>query len=705
MTDIPHRPDSITARRGRSPLKIGDWVLYPEQAVLRSGDREVRLNDKALHVLLVLLDAGESAVPRGELLDQVWGATYPTDSVVSRAIADLRSAFGESAGDEAYIRTLPKFGYQLVATTGIPSGPNQRSGRMIPAIALVAVVGLSVAGVLLWDPTAREAGNPTGSAPVLPSSRPLTSNPGLEHQPRVAPAGDWVVYAALRPARGDWDILRVSVSDNLTQSLAASPGIHEHGPAVSPDGEAIAYVRIDSESCTVVTQAMVLGVPEPVANCTTKFPTLVDWSPDGKLLAYTSMETEDPANSRTLHAVKLADRSTVRLTHGVSPTGSDFYPRFSPSGDRLAFLRGEPQPDHRTTIWTVDTGTGEEIRHTALPAQYGGMTWLDEQRLIYSLNDAGHFQLRILHLETGIQTGVQSQGLIHPEFDPARNWLVGASPSSERALEMIHPSGAIIPVATSTSDEHHGVLSPNGEVVAFVSNRSGHDELWIADTRGEFTRRLTRFDGAAVRYPAWHPGGQRILFTVQTPAGEQLHEADVMSGSSRPVATSGLDATTPAWLPDGDRWVYGCRNAEGWGICLGDKSGARRIAGGHFRPTPLDNGTIAVVDSAGTLHRMDVSTGATRALWDGLPAQGRYGWTISGSSLLYLSAGQAQDSARLLMRDLDTGEETLLFSGALELADAPLSSHSETGMILFTRYGAASDDLVIHEGVSLSVLQ
>ena len=115
MNEATPRPDAREARGRRGPTKIGDWVLHADLGLLRSDAREVRLNAKTLHVLLVLLDAGDKAVSRDALLDQVWGESYPSDSVISRAMADLRAAFGEKAGEQKYIRTLPKYGYQFVA--------------------------------------------------------------------------------------------------------------------------------------------------------------------------------------------------------------------------------------------------------------------------------------------------------------------------------------------------------------------------------------------------------------------------------------------------------------------------------------------------------------------------------------------------------------------------------------------------------------
>ena len=203
MTESPKKPDLRAARASVGPTRIGDWVLHPDLGVLKGESIESRLNPKSLHVLLVLLDAGHTGVSRDELLDRVWGENYPSDNVISRAITDLRAAFGEKAGEQRYIRTIPKFGYQLVAesapaATGLSALPSRvpdshlqryRHHYVVSAIALLAWLLLPA---LLQMP-----GTTDSAAIVLSGSRPLTAAPGLEHQPRIVPNSDWVVYLSL----------------------------------------------------------------------------------------------------------------------------------------------------------------------------------------------------------------------------------------------------------------------------------------------------------------------------------------------------------------------------------------------------------------------------------------------------------------------------------------------------------------------------
>jgi len=707
MIQPAKRPDLKAARARRAATKIGDWALHPDLGVLRNESDEVRLNAKSLHVLLVLLDAGDKGVSRESLLDHVWGESYPTDTVISRAMADLRAAFGEKAGEQKYIRTLPKYGYQFVAehrdfdaeesqpvTMAAPSHARRyRHHYLLGALVLAAIVLLPQ---VVKNPPPAET-----SLIVLTGQRPLTSAPGLEHQPRIVPGSEWVVYAVMRRDRSDWDLFRVSLADGLSQPVAVTPDVHEHGPAISPYGDELAYVRLSDSSCEVVTQSIALGVPEPLAQCTQKFATVVDWSPTENWIAYTIAQQTEVDKLRRLYLVDRFSGKMQRLTNNVSPTGTDFYPRFSPSGRQVAFLRGEPQPDHRTTLWIVNVDTGEEKQLTDLPAQLGGMAWIDESRLLYSYSDAGRMRTRWLDVISGEAHPIESVEIAHPEYSRDDQLLIAAALRSDRDLVLLAADGETNTVAQSTSDDHHGTLSPDESWLAFISQRSGSDELWIAATDGDSARRLTRFDGATVRYPDWHPSGQRILITVQTGAGEKLYTVDIVSGTSTLLTTDFTDLTTPRWLANGERWVAGCRNTDGWGICLGNDENVSRIAEGYYRPRPYTDGRVTVVDSDGILYSLLLTDGSVDELWDGLPGNGRYGWVVVNGQLFFLAGGETGNTGRLNRRHLETGETELLYSGPMPLADTNISIGKLTGNVLFTRFEESSDDLVVFEGVDL----
>ena len=702
MTERPENADLRAVRARSGATCVGDWVLHPDLGVLRRGDEEVRLNAKSLHVLLVLLEAGNTGVSRDSLLDRVWGENYPSDAVISRAITELRAAFGEKAGEQRYIRTLPKFGYQLVAKTGQSPERPARVSR-VPDTHLrryrhhYVMGAIALAAWLLLPKFLQMPVAPESPATVLSGSRPLTSAPGLEHQPRIVPGSDWVVHTVMRRERGDWDIFRVSLDDGSQQPVAVAPDVFEHGPAVSPLGDQVAYVRLSDDDCDIVIQSITLGVPEKIASCTNRFPTLVDWAPGGEALAFTTNEDTDADGLRRLYLVDVSGGNPRPLSRSVTETGTDFYPRFSPAGDRVVFLRGEPQPDHRTTLWIVDVDTGEERPLTSQPAQLGGAAWIDDRRILYSVFESGTTRAFLLDTQSGDATRVETDGLIHPDYRRADGTLVVVEPRSDQDLALIGNDRDATIVAESTSDDHSGRLSPDEQWIGFVSRRSGYDELWIASSDGSSSRRLTRFDGARIRYPDWHWDGSQILFTVQADANERLYVVDIIGGSATEIPTGQRDITTPRWTDDG--WIAGCRDDDGWGICVGTNDTVSRIADGFFRPVPAGYGNAYVVDSDGTLYNLSFADGSTTKILEGMPGNGRYGWEVHEGTLYFLAGGETGNSGRLLRVDIGGGEPESIYSGAMPVADATISVGNRTGNVLLTLFQTSSDDVVVYEGV------
>lgn len=112
--------------------------------------------------------------------------------------------------------------------------------------------------------------------------------------------------------------------------------------------------------------------------------------------------------------------------------------------------------------------------------------------------------------------------------------------------------------------------------VAYVQN----GQLFVVDSDGANNRPATRV-GTALS-PAWHPGGNRLVFADLNDAGSQIVEADLITGGLRELAATprGLNLT-PVYTPDGRSVVYAHARDAGADLVIAsleEASPARRIS-------------------------------------------------------------------------------------------------------------------------------
>ncbi len=97
------------------PLWIGEWRVDPITAQL-SRDSEVRrLEPRSMRLLMFLAARPGEVLSIQEILQGVWSDVIVTPESVYQVIASLRRSLGDKSGDPAYIVTVPRRGYRLIA--------------------------------------------------------------------------------------------------------------------------------------------------------------------------------------------------------------------------------------------------------------------------------------------------------------------------------------------------------------------------------------------------------------------------------------------------------------------------------------------------------------------------------------------------------------------------------------------------------------
>ena len=115
------------------------------------------------------------------------------------------------------------------------------------------------------------------------------------------------------------------------------------------------------------------------------------------------------------------------------------------------------------------------------------------------------------------------------------------------------------PLLNSAAVDIDADWSRDGRMV-FRSDRSGVNELWIANADGSAPWQATRFRGPFAGDPHWSPDGQSIAFTSHADGNPNIyvmrcHQNATACGEPRQLTRTPAPDANPIWSNDG-RWIY-----------------------------------------------------------------------------------------------------------------------------------------------------
>ena len=96
-------------------VRFGECELSVERLELRRGGRLVPVEPQVFDVLVHLVRHRSRLVPKTELLDEVWGDRFVSESALTSRIKSARRAIGDTGRDQRIIKTIHRRGYRFVA--------------------------------------------------------------------------------------------------------------------------------------------------------------------------------------------------------------------------------------------------------------------------------------------------------------------------------------------------------------------------------------------------------------------------------------------------------------------------------------------------------------------------------------------------------------------------------------------------------------
>ena len=216
--------------------------------------------------------------------------------------------------------------------------------------------------------------------------------------------------------------------------------------------------------------------------------------------------------------------------------------------------------------------------------------------------------------------------------------------------------------------------------IAFVSDRTGKKEIYLADYDGAGVKQLTN-DGAISVAPALRPDGRALAYTGYQSGYADIYTIDLASGARKKVISFPGTNSGAAFSPDGGRIACSVSrdgNPELY-VVSASGGGAKRLTrtrGVESSPSWSPDGREIVYSSddrgSPLLHRISAGGGTGTVIPTGYGYNTEPDWSPDGNKVAFVARSGGFNVA---VKDLRSGATTVAAQGAVNPVWGPNSRH------------------------------
>jgi len=394
----------------------------------------------------------------------------------------------------------------------------------------------------------------------------LTVHKGRDFASRFSPDGKTIAFSSDR--NGNLDVFAIPAAGGHVRQLTS----HSADDAVlnwSPDGKGVLFGSQRGED--FMGRLYVAPVDGGMArNAGPDMGIAGSYSPDGKRLAINRKgQTYWRKNYRGSYQtdVTIMDVADRKFTDLTDFDGMDSWPLYGTDGH--VYFVSDREGNGLTNLWRVSDKGGPAERVTSFTAgdvRFPSIS-ADGKTIVFE-HDFGIWKLDVatkavapIRLEIAAET---QEALVEYRDYNGQVDDFDVSPDGKRVAFSIHgevftaptDEGDLVQITDGPDRDRNVDYSPDGKLLAFVSDRDGREELYVTPVDGLApARKVTGVDALKAGYE-WSPDSKSILFTT---ADGKLIRVDADGKETKELLATKYGAITSAhWSPDG-KWVVYAR--------------------------------------------------------------------------------------------------------------------------------------------------
>jgi tricorn protease len=392
--------------------------------------------------------------------------------------------------------------------------------------------------------------------------RRITVHRARDVYPRFSPDGKWIAFSSDRG--GNLDVFILPAAGGTAKPLT----FHSADDTVlgwAPDSKTILFASNRAEDFTgkLYTVGLEGGMP---ANVGADMGVWAGYSPDGSKLAinrHGQVYWRKYYRGSNQTDITVMDVAAKKFTDITDFKGLDSWPMWGRDG--FIYFVSDREGGGLTNIWRVSEKGGAaqqvttfktgDVRWPSISAD-GKVIMFEHDFGIWKLDVAGRAAAPIaLDIAAETQENTSEVRTFNSEVDD-----YALDPSGRRIVLSIHgeiftapvEEGDLTQVTDGPARDQSPVYSPDGKQVAYVSDKSGREEIYLTspDGTGEH-QKITDIDALKLTM-SWSPDSKAIAFVS---SDATLRRYDLDAKKTTTLATSKFgNIGVPAWSPDG-QWI------------------------------------------------------------------------------------------------------------------------------------------------------